>query len=265
MTDYSDHADVLKALKEDQEAEYDLRESISEQINFLHHPQGQWEPAIWEQNEGRPRYTIDITYPKVCTTWAEMAQNEYTATTSPAGEGADEDVSNIIDGMLRNIYNCSDFPEIATKEGKRVIAHGFGCWRVVAVEEDRSFYQELKAIRIHDSHMRVWFQSGSEMQTREDADHVFVLSSLTQSKCDETWPERDGKFRSIDDMRSSDTYQYKPSNTYMIGEILYKKWEDEEIYLMADGRVVSADMLEDEMESPVDSKRSRSARFTLAN
>lgn len=242
---YSDHAKVLQFLKDDQEAQDDLRQQIEEEIHFLHHPQGQWETTIWQQYEGRPRYTFDQMKAAISKAWAEMAANEYTATTQPVGGGADEDISNIYDGLIRAINNISSFDDISTKAGKRMIATGFSAWRVVAKYVDESFYQDLVVIPIHDCHRRVWFDCNAEMQTMEDANHVFVLSEISMRECKKKWGKGDRVFESVDSMRQSESYTHKPKDRITVGEVLYKKPYTKTIYLIDDeqGSVVDDDGL----------------------
>ena len=229
---YEEHEDVLKSLKRDQEAEEDLRQEVDEIIHFLNHPQGQWEPAVWNDFDGRPRYTFDQCNPAIAKVWAEMAANEYAASVQPVGGGASEDVSNIIDGLLRNIYNISSFDDTSTKAGKRMIAAAFGAWRVVSQYASSScFYQDIMILPVNNAHRRVWFDCDSELQTREDAMHVHYLSNVGAKKGEKLAGR---PVASLADNRSSDSYQYKPSDTVIIGEILYKKAIKKTIYLLDD-------------------------------
>jgi len=241
--DYSDHDEVYRCLEDDQQAELDLRESISEVISFMHHPQGQWEDRIWNQFNDRPRYTFDQTKPQVSKAWAEMAANEYAAETQPCGAGATEKVSNIIDGLIRNIYKVSSFDDISTRSGKRMIAAGFSAWRVISTYIGENFYQDLKIVPLQSAHERVWFDRHSELQTREDSNHVFILSAVSKKECEEQWPERDETFISLPLSLEEHTYSYKKGDFFLIGEILYKKPIKKMIYL-----------LDDENQSVVDKK-----------
>ena len=238
MADYSDFRTVWQMLKEDQNAEHDLREQIKKIIDFMHKDDGQWEPNIYNLYRDRPRYTFDQSKPLVSKIWAEMAANEYTATTEPVGDGADNDVSDIYDGLLRSIYNNSAFDDISTRAGKRMIATGMGGWRVISKMEEYSFNQELSIIPITDFNERVWYDSSSELQTREDAMHVTVVSSISRDECNRKWPDRDGQFVDVDQDIESDSYYYKPTNKVHVAEILYKKRRKVQIYLLDDGSVV---------------------------
>ena len=140
---YEDHKSVLRTLSKDQEAEEDLRKEIDEVLDFLNHPKGQWEPNVWSEFDGRPRYTFDQCNPAISKVWAEMAANEYSASVQPVGGGATEEVSNIIDGLFRNIYSNCSFDDISIKSGKKMIATGIGGWRVVSkYMSTESFYQD---------------------------------------------------------------------------------------------------------------------------
>ena len=258
MTDYSDHDEVIKLLKDDQQAEHDLREQIQEVINFIHHPRGQWEPTIWDDFEGRPRYTFDMAKPIISKIWAEMAANDYSATTQPIGGGSDKDKSKIIDNLIRKIYAGSSYDDISTRSGKMMIATGMSGWRVAAKIIGESFNQDLVILPIHDFHERVWFDANSEMQTREDAMHVTVVVALGKSKAEAKWPKRDGRFEDITTDTNSEAYIHKPLDKIKIGEILYKKFFKKTIHLMDDGAVYDDDGLSNlnlTAEDAIESKR----------
>jgi hypothetical protein len=233
VVDYSDHAEVLKTLSDDWEAENDLRETVGEVIAFMNHPQGQWEPEIRSAYEGRPRYTFDQTNPQVNKAWSEMAANEYAAETQPVGAGSSEKVSKIIDGLVRKTYNISSFDDISTRAGKRMIATGFGGWRIISTYIGESFFQELKIVPINNIHERIVFDRHSEMQTREDGNHVIELSVVSELAAKEKWKKRDA-FMSLSVGTGSSTYSVKKTDFYLIGEISYKNPITKTVYLIDD-------------------------------
>lgn len=257
---YDDHAAVIAMLHEDQEAECDLREEIDDIIHFLHHPQGQWEPSIWSEYDGRPRYTFDQCKPAIAKVWAEMAANEYSASTQPVGGGATEETSNTIDGLMRNIYNISSFDDVSTKAGKRMIATGFAAWRLVAkYAGEYCFYQDIMIEPISNAHRRVWFQAGSELQTRADANHVHVFGNMNRKAAEKKWKRA---VKSLNDDRTTDAYTDKPSDTVIVSEILYKKPAKKMIYLMPDDSVYDEKGLEAEGMTEDDAVDSREIEYT---
>lgn len=254
---YEDHAQILKILSKDQEAEEDLRQQVDEELHFLNHPQGQWEPSILREFDGRPRYTFDMCNPAIGKVWAEMAANEYSSSVQPIGGGATEDTSNVMDGLFRNIHNISSSENILGKAGKRMIAVGISGWRVVSKYVDpESFYQDLMIIPINNFHRRVWFDCNAELQTKEDAEHVFYLSNMSASAAEKLAKR---KIEGVNDNRSSDAYSYKPDETVIIGEIIYKKCVPKTIYLIEGDEidVLDADGLAERGLTPDDAVDSR--------
>lgn len=243
MTDYTNHADVLKTLQYDQEAEKDLREIIAEVVAFVYKLDGQWEPDIIEMFYKRPRYTFDQTKPAIAKVWGEMAANDYSAVTQPVSNGATEDVAKILDGYIRNTKDVSGFSDIGKRAGKLMIATGFSAWRLAALREGETFNQDLRILPLYNPHERVWFQSGSEMQTREDSDHVNLLSAVNKSKCEKRWPDREGDFSSLSETRTNSTQSYVPQDQIIVSEILYKKYSTKMIFLHEDGAVLDEDGL----------------------
>lgn len=252
---YEDHQDVIQLLKDDQHAEYDMRESIREEIDFVHDPQGQWETRVWNQFNRRPRYTFDQTSPAISKIWAEMAANDFSATVQPVGDGADEDTANVINGLRRAIYEVSSFHSISKKAGKRMIGTGFSAWRIISTYIGESFYQDLKIIPLHDAENRVWFDANSQMQTREDAMHCFVLSEIGLSEAKSRWKDRD-VFEDVSREKRCDVKTYKPLNQVVIGEILYKKPIKKTIYRLDDGTIT------DEMPLGFDANEDNSREIT---
>lgn len=256
---YDNHQDVLNMLSKDQTAEEDLRKEIDEVSDFLQNPQGQWEPNVWSDFQGRPRYTFDQCNPAISKVWAEMAANEYSASVQPAGGGASEEVSNTLDGLYRNIYNMSSFDHISTKAGKKMIATGCAGWRIVSkYVNPESFYQDIAIIPVNNFHRRVWFDANAELQTKEDAMHVFQLSNMSVAEA-ERLAKR--KIEGVNDNRTTSSYEYKPDDTVIMGEILYKKKMMKTIYLIddADMSVVDDEGLAEMGLTPDDVLDSREA------
>ena len=237
MSTYDNHQGVLKILAQDQDAQRDIRERITDEVHFVHHPQGQWEDQVWGKFEGRPRYTFDMTKPTIAKIWGEMAANEFAAQIKPNGMGADEENAKIIDGLLRKIYEASSFHDTAKRAGKKNIAHGFACWRAVNEYVGDSFYQDLSLKPITDAHERVWFDCHSVLASHEDAMHVNVLQDVADAMLKERFPKRDG-FESIDSGLTNSSYSHKKTGFKTIGEILYKKYSKETRHLLSDGQII---------------------------
>ncbi len=239
MADLNSITDVNQLLTDAQEAEFDNREQVREVTHFLEKSDGQWEPSVISKMSGRPRYTFDKCNPVVDSIAGEMEQAEFGIKVRPAGGDASKDLAKLYDGMIRNIESMSNATHVYNAAGRKMVSAGFDAWRVVQDWADTdSFEQDLFIRKIANAVDRVWFDHGAEMQDMSDANHAFVLQTLTCDEYDEKFPE--GSRRSVGDMRTEEVYSYKPK-LIVVGEFLYKQPVTKELVLMSNNAVYEVD------------------------
>jgi len=246
--DYEDINVVLVALAEAQDVEEDMREATRESHHFIDKRDGQWEPDIIHRMRGRPRYTFDKCNPIVDQIAGELEQADFSIKVRPSGGEASKDTAKTLDGLIRNIRNISNGDHVFNAAGRSMITGGFDCWEVTQdwVDGD-SFDQDLFIRKVPNAVDRVWFDIGSEMQDRSDANHCWVLQGLTRVEYEDKFP--DGSGMSVGDDRSDEVYYLKP-DLIMVGRILYKKPVKIEIVLVTGGKVYNAeefDKVKDEL------------------
>ncbi|MHA2066490.1 MAG: portal protein, partial [Candidatus Thorarchaeota archaeon] len=239
MPDYNDHSEMLNLLKEDQEAEQDLREKVREVDHFLNKPDGQWEPDMWNKMSGKPRYTFDQCNDIVDDIAGEMDRADFGIKVNPAGGDATDDIAATYDGLIRNIQNMSNAKDIYNSAGRDMSAAGLSGWRVIQkwVSVD-SFEQDLLITPISNFVDRVWFDASSELKTREDAGHCWVLSTVSIADYKRDYP--DGSGTSVSDDRATEVY-FQKAEQITIGEMIWKEPIEKELVLMSDGSVYADD------------------------
>ena len=124
MPDFESHSDTLIRLSSAQDADQDGREKIREIRLFLDKRDGQWEPYWWNANDGKPRYTFDITNPIIDQVWGAMARSDFDIRVKPAGGAASKETARLYDGLIRNIENISNAVHIYNQASKSVIEGG---------------------------------------------------------------------------------------------------------------------------------------------
>ena len=246
--DYEDINAVLNELSETQDSEEDMREATRESHHFIDKRDGQWEPDIIHRMKGRPRYTFDKCNPIVDQIAGELEQADFSIKVRPSGGEASKDTAKTLDGLIRNIRNISNGDHVFNAAGRSMITGGFDCWEIVQdwVDAD-AFDQDLFIRKVPNAVDRVWFDIGSEMQDRSDANHCWVLQGLTRKEYEAKFP--DGSGMSVGDDRSSEVYDQKP-DLIMVGRILYKKPVKIEIVRTSDGKVYNSeqyDIVKDEL------------------
>jgi hypothetical protein len=234
--DYTDHTSVLNAVRADQKAEEDRRETVREVKDFLHKKDGQWEPSIISKFSGRPRYTFDQCNPVVDQIATEVENMDFGIKVAPMDKEASDDVADLYAGMIRAIETDSQALDMVYNPAARsMIESGFDCWEVVQDwASDDSFDQDLLIEKIPNASDRVWFDQGAVKQDMSDANHATVLQKLTKDEYEKRFPEGSGM--SVDSDNSSNSYSHKP-DAITIGKFLYRKVTERELVMMSDGRV----------------------------
>lgn len=128
MPDYSNHHDVMEALRATQDADSDNRDAAREAHLFVDKRDGQWEPYWWEVNRKRPRYTFDMTNPIVDAVAGEMEQADFDIKIRPAGGDTTKDDAQLLDGMIRNIENISSASDVFNMAGRGMVTAGIDGW-----------------------------------------------------------------------------------------------------------------------------------------
>lgn len=248
VTDGSTYHNMIISLKESQEADYDNREMVREADHFLNKRDGQWEPEILSRFQGKPKYTFDEANPIVDDIMGEMSAAEFSIRVSPSGGAASKRTAQIYEGIIRTIENISKATNVYNRAARIMVGTGIDGWRVVqAFRDDDSFQQDLLIKKIPNFQDSVWFDVGAVEPDMSDADHAWVLTSLTKREYDQRFP--DGSGTSVGSQITQQVYDYKKPDEVVIGEYLYKKKRKRTLALMSDGSIYDVN---DDFNSVVD-------------
>ena len=233
------HNDCVKRLTEVQRAESDNRKKVRNADHFLNKSDGQWEPQIISNWNDKPRYTFDECNPIVDDIMGEMASMDFSINVDPAGGEASKDLANSFEGLIRNIQNISGAQHIYNASARIMIGTGLNGWRVATDwRDDDSFQQDLLIREIPAFEDSVWFDPDSTKQDGSDADHCWVLTSMTMARYKKKYPKGSGT--SVNTDISSQVYSFKKENEVIIAEYLYKVKKKRTLLLLSDNRVVEA-------------------------
>lgn len=229
-----EHKDVLTALKQAQDAEHDQRENARDADLFCNKKDGQWEPKWWNINDGKPRYTFDLTTPIVDQIVGDIQEADFGVEVEPTGASASEDAAKLLNGIVRHIQNLSNADDIYTDAARGMVTSGIDGWRVVQkYHSDDSFDQDLIIEPIPSFIDRVWFGNFSE-RAAEDSEVCFVMQALDPADYKERWP--DGSEQSVSIDTENNAY-FQKRDLIIVGEVYYFKEVSREIALLSNGKV----------------------------
>lgn len=189
----SRHADILDLAKERFHLAYDALKDDFEQCEKVQDfiAGEHWPQAIRKERDllGRPCLTLDHT-----TQYLRHVINtgllRYRDIRILAMSGdADEDVADIIAGIVRQISQTST-AKVAYETGLRHAAsNGFGYWRVVVQAVPGTPFKEIAIHKIREPRM-VMFDPFALYPDGRDAKFVFVFTKLTKKEFDRQYPDR---------------------------------------------------------------------------
>lgn len=231
------HFDCVSWLKESQEAETDNREMSREADLFLNKRDGQWEPQVLSKWANRPRYTFDECNPIVDAVMGDLHALEYAINVAPTGGNATKKVAEYFSGIIRYIENISGAPFIYDSCARLSVGTGLSAWRIkTKLRDGDSFNQDLMIEGVPNAQDTVWFDPGAVDPTMKDAEHAWVLTSLTGDQYEKRWPK--GSRMSVGSDIRQQAYSHKKPDEIMVGEYLYKKPKTKELALLSNRAVV---------------------------
>ena len=214
---FDDHDYMLEKLKASQDADHDNREIARDAFLFVNKNDGMWEPSVWHDNDGQPRYTFDKTSPVIDQIAGEMEKAAFDIAIKPSGGEASKEVAQVLDGIVRNIQSISGANDIYNRASRRMVTTGLDGWRVVQKYVDAdAFEQDLMIERLPNFIDRVWF-GPSEEPDASDCDMAWVLSAFTKAEYKEKWP--DGSAQGVSRDATNNAYWNK-REVSMVGEFL---------------------------------------------
>jgi len=248
-----DYKDMRAMLEEAQEAEYDNRQRVREAEHFLNKRDGQWEPFVLQRFSGKPKYTFDESNPIVDDILGEMMTAEFGLKVRPDGGGATMKTAKQYDGIIRRLQEISKAPAIFMDAARSMVGTGLSGWRIVqAYRDDDSFQQDLLIKPIPNFVDNVWFDSNAQLKTMEDADHCWVLTSMTRKVYERKYPNGSG--RSVGSTLQQQVYDYKKTDEVVIGEYLYRVKRNRQLALMSDGSIYEMDEKFDQVKDDLAGK-----------
>jgi hypothetical protein len=233
--DFTEHSNVLIMIKEAQESEDDTRQAVREAKLFLTKRDGQWDPYAWAKLDGRFRGTFDMLTPIVDQISGEIDQSDFSLKVSPAGGDSSVETAQTLNGLIRNIRNISNADQVFAQAARSNVIGGFDAWEIVQdwVDGD-AFDQDLFIRKIPNAVDSVWFDLGSVMQDRSDAQWGVKLIAVPTAKYNKDWPEGSGL--GVADDKQAEAY-FNKAETVVIGQLYYKKPVNIELVRMTNGAV----------------------------
>lgn len=192
MTDSNAKTDkvreYLSEFQDDWEADEVNRDRARDDLSFT--AGEQWDEAdkAAREADGRPCLTINRLPQFIRQVVGDLRNVKPSISVRPNGNGADEDVAEVINGILRNIEDRSKDEQPYTLAVESAVRCGIGHFRIVTENlPNNPFAQDIFIKAIHNPLAVVW-DHNSRSITRADARHCFVREGMSKDAFMKDYP-----------------------------------------------------------------------------
>jgi len=177
------HAEALREFDAVQSAVRDERLQCLEDRRFYSIAGAQWEGALGEQFENKPRFEVNKAHLAVIRIFNEYRNNRITVDFISKDGDEESKLADTCDGLFRADEQDSTAEEAYDNGFEEAVGGGYGAWRLRAEYEDEydeeNERQRICIEPIYDADSCVFFDLNSKRQDKADAKRCWVLNSMT--------------------------------------------------------------------------------------
>jgi hypothetical protein len=248
------HAKALTGFDAVQSASYDMRKLCLTARRFVSIPGAQWEGALQQQFENKPKFEVNKVWGSVQRIFSEYRNNRVTVDFLPSDGSPDDKLADVCDGLFRADVEASGGQQAFDNAFEEGVSGGIGAWRLCAeYEDDEDEENDKQRIRFHpiyDADSSVYFDLDSKKQDKSDARECWVITSMSPDAYAEEWGEDPASF---DKTISGVQWDWYSPDVVYIAEYYVMEHEKDEVvtFVGLDGqeRKVLASELEEDEES----------------
>ena len=185
------HADAIKEFDEIQKAVRPERLQCLADRRFYSIAGAQWEGAIGEQFENKPRFEFNHVHLAVIRIINEYRANRITVDFQTRDGSDDDEMADTCDGLYRADEKSSTAEEAYDNAFEEAVGGGFGAYRLRAtyenMEDEESDRQRVVFEPIHDADSSVFFDLAARRQDKADAKRCYVLTPWPVEAYKEEW------------------------------------------------------------------------------
>lgn len=198
------HAMALEEFDADWSAVWKERELCIEDRRFATIAGAQWEGALGEQFENKPKFEVNKVHGSIIRIINDYRSNRITTDFVPKdGKKADK-LADTLDGLYRADEIDSVADEAKDNAFEEAVTGGFGAYRLRACYEDENDeeneHQRIRFDPIYDADSCVFFDNNARRQDKSDAKRCFVLVAKSRAaykaeygEDPATWPKPSAK------------------------------------------------------------------------
>lgn len=253
------HQDALMEFDSIQASMRDERLQCLQDRRFYSIAGAQWEGALAEQFDNKPKFEVNKINLSVMRIINEYRNNRITVDFISKEGDEDDKLADVCDGLYRADEEDSAADEAYDNAFEEAVGGGFGAWRLRTVYEDEyddeDDRQRIRIEPIYDADSTVFFDLNAKRQDKSDARSCYVLTAMTFEAYKEQWNDNPASWpKEI----SEQEFDWATPDTVYVAEV-YKVEERSEVI-----RIFQTIDGEEERYSQADFENDETLEQTLA-
>ena len=171
----------------------DERRMCLEDRRFYSISGAQWEGDLGEQFKNKPKFEVNKIHLAVIRIINEYRNNRITVDFVSKDGSKDDELADVCDGLFRADERDSGAEEAYDNAFEEAVGGGYGAMRLRAdYENDEDPDDDRQRIRIepiYDADSSVYFDLDAKRQDKADANHCFVIYSMTPDAYEAEWDD----------------------------------------------------------------------------
>lgn len=232
-----------------QSAVRDERLQCLEDRRFYSIAGAQWEGKLGEQFANKPKFEVNKIHLAVIRIINEYRNNRITVDFVSKDGSQNDELADTCDGLYRADEQDSGAEEAYDNAFEEAVGGGFGAFRLRACEEDEedeeNERQRIKIEPIFDADSCVFFDLDAKRQDKADANHCFVLTSMTHDAYKDEYSDDPASW---DKNITNSEFDWCTPDIVYVAEyyVVEKVKEKQHIFVLIDG--TEQRHMEDELE-----------------
>lgn len=150
----------------------------------------QWPDTVKQEriNDRRPMLTVNKISQFVNHVVNTQRQTRPGIKVRPA-QGGDGQTSEILEGLIRHIENCSHAEQVYDDGFEQSVDGGFGYWRVVTEYADENSFDQVIRIKRIRNRFSVVYDPHAQDFVKRDAKYCFIVDEMSRKEFEAEYPK----------------------------------------------------------------------------
>lgn len=245
MSDKKQEQDILSRAKKFREDAQAYWQRIYDQgladKEFVTVKGGQWDKQDVDKrkSEGKPTLEINLVRSYVQQQINIMRQNRPQAKVVPVDSGADTDTAKLLEGLIKDVEEASNFEDALDVASANQVHGGIGFYRIVTDYVDESSFNQEPRFKAIENTQAVLIDPLSKALDGSDMKQALICEWIDKTALEKQYGGDIADFE--DEQYSSDWYS---DNAVCVAEYFYVDNVKDELLQLADGQVLFKSELE---------------------